>query len=30
MKFHELQKNVIRSVKYDNPKIMICSGAKRS
>lgn len=30
MRFHELQKNVIRSVKYDNPKIMICSGAKRS
>ena len=30
MQFHELQKKVIASMKYDNPKIMICSGAKRS
>ena len=30
MRFHELQKDVIRCVKYENPKIMICSGAKRS
>ena len=30
MQFHKLQKEVIASMKYDNPKIMICSGAKRS
>ena len=30
MQFHELQKKVIASMKYENPKIMICSGAKRS
>lgn len=30
MRFHELQKEVIRCVKYENPKIMICTGAKRS
>ena len=30
MQFHELQKKVIASMKYDYPKIMICSGAKRS
>ena len=30
MQFHKLQKKVIASMKYDNPKIMICSGAKRS
>ena len=30
MQFHGLQKKVIASMKYDNPKIMICSGAKRS
>ena len=28
MQFHELQKKVIASMKYENPKIMICSGAK--
>lgn len=30
MQFHELQKKVISCMKYENPKIMICSGAKRS
>ena len=30
MQFHKLQKEVKASMKYDNPKIMICSGAKRS
>lgn len=30
MKFHNKQIEVIKSMKYDNPKIMICSGAKRS
>ena len=30
MQFHELQRKVISCMKYDNPKIMICSGAKRS
>ena len=30
MQFHELQKKVIASMKYDNPKILICSGAKRA
>ena len=30
MRFHEKQLEVLRSVKYENPKILICSGAKRS
>ena len=30
MQFHELQKKVISCMKYENPKILICSGAKRS
>ena len=30
MQFHKLQKKVISCMKYENPKIMICSGAKRS
>ena len=30
MQFHELQKKVISCMKYENPKILVCSGAKRS
>ena len=30
MQFHELQKKVISCMKYKNPKILVCSGAKRS
>ena len=30
MEFHEKQKEVFRCVKYENPKILICSGAKRA
>ncbi|HSQ88170.1 PBSX family phage terminase large subunit [Romboutsia sp.] len=30
MNFHEKQLEVLRSFKYDNPKILICSGAKRA
>ena len=30
MQFHELQKKVLSCIKYENPKIMICSGAKRA
>lgn len=30
MRFHELQKKVISCMKYENPKILVCSGAKRS
>lgn len=30
MKFHEKQKEVLRCIKYENPKILICSGAKRA
>ena len=30
MRFHEKQKEVIKCIKYENPKILICSGAKRS
>ena len=30
MQFHEKQKEVLRSIKYENPKILICSGAKRA
>lgn len=30
MKFHEKQKEVLKCIKYENPKILICSGAKRA
>ena len=30
MNFHEKQLEVLRSFKYDNPKILVCSGAKRA
>ena len=30
MEFHDKQKEVLRCIKYDNPKILICSGAKRA
>ena len=30
MQFHKLQKKVISCMKYENPKILVCSGAKRS
>lgn len=30
MQFHNKQKEVLRCIKYENPKILICSGAKRS
>ena len=30
MRFHKKQKEVIKCIKYENPKILICSGAKRS
>ena len=30
MKFHDKQKEVLRCIKYENPKILICSGAKRA
>ena len=30
MQFHEKQKEVLKCIKYENPKILICSGAKRS
>lgn len=30
MKFHNKQKEVLKCIKYENPKILICSGAKRA
>ena len=30
MKFSEKQKEVLRCIKYENPKILISSGAKRA
>lgn len=30
MQFHEKQKDVLKCIKYENPKILICSGAKRA
>ena len=30
MKFHKKQKEVLKCIKYENPKILICSGAKRA
>ena len=30
MQFHKMQKKVISCMKYENPKIMVCSGAKRA
>jgi PBSX family phage terminase large subunit len=30
MQFHDKQKEVLRCIKYENPKILICAGAKRS
>lgn len=30
MEFHEKQKEVLKCIKYEKPKILICSGAKRS
>lgn len=30
MQFHDKQKEVLKCIKYENPKILICSGAKRA
>ena len=30
MKFHHKQIEVLKCVKYEKPKILICTGAKRS
>ena len=30
MQFHDKQREVLKCIKYENPKILICSGAKRA